>query len=107
MLINYIKIAWRNLFRNKSSALMNIVGLSVGMAAVALIALWIQDELGYDRFYPTTDRLYKVYSKDDFDGEPNIWGRTPGPVMAALKSDVPEVENAVRFAEYSELLSVG
>lgn len=107
MIRNYFKIAWRNLFRNRGFALMNIVGLSVGMAAVALIGLWIQDELGYDRFYPTTDRLFQVYSKDDFDGKPEIWGSTPGPLMAALKSDFPEVEDAVRFTEARELLSVG
>lgn len=107
MIRNYFKIAWRNLFRNRGYALINIVGLSVGMAAVALIALWIQDEMAYDRSYPTTDRLYQAYSKDDFDGKPEIWGSTPGPLMTAIKTDFPEVEDAVRVSGSNELLTVG
>lgn len=107
MIRNYFKIAWRSLFADKKYAFMNIAGLAAGMAAAILIALWIQDELSFDRLYPTTERLYQVYSKDSFDGEKNIWGRTPGPLMAALNSDFPEIKEAVRFAETSELLSVG
>jgi predicted permease len=107
MIKNYIKIAWRNLFRNRGYAFMNIAGLSVGMAAVVLISLWIQDELVQDRSYPTADRLYKVYSKDTFNGKSQIWGNTPGPVAGAIKTDFPEVEDVVRFSEDSELLTVG
>ncbi|WP_026449602.1 ABC transporter permease [Aequorivita capsosiphonis] len=107
MIRNYFKIAWRSLFADKKYAFMNIAGLAVGMAAAVLIALWIVDELSFDRSYSTTDRLYQVYSKDSFDGKSNIWGRTPGPLVSALKSDFPEVEDAVRFAEDTELLSVG
>ncbi len=107
MILNYFKIAWRNLFRNRGYALINIVGLSISMAAVALIALWIQNEMAYDRSYPTTDRLYQAYSKDDFDGKPEIWGSTPGPLTAAMKSDFPEVEDAVRVIGDNELLTVG
>ena len=107
MLKNYFKIAWRNLFRNRSYALMNIMGLAIAMAAVALVALWIQDEMSYDRFYSTTDRLYQVYSKDDFDGKSEIWGSTPGLLVDAIKSDFPEVEDAVRVMGDSELLTVG
>lgn len=86
---------------------MNITGLSVGMAAVALVALWIQDEMSYDRFYSTTNRLYQAYSKDDFDGKSEIWGSTPGPLVDAVKSDFPEVKGAVRVMGDSELLTVG
>lgn len=107
MFRNYIKIAWRSLFANKKYAFMNIAGLALGMAAAVLMVLWIEDELSFDRIYSTTDRLYQVYSKDSFDGKPNIWGRTPGPLMPALNSDFPEVEEAVRFAGDSELLTVG
>lgn len=107
MIRNYIKIAWRSLFADKKYAFMNIAGLALGMAAAVLMGLWIQDELSFDRGYNTTDRLYQVYSKDNFDGKPNIWGRTPGPLVSALKSDFPEVEDAVRFADDTELLSFG
>ncbi|MEO5909265.1 MAG: ABC transporter permease [Pelobium sp.] len=107
MIKNYFKIAWRNLFRNKTYALINIVGLAVGIAATMLIALWVQNELNYDRIYSTTDRLGQVYSSDSFDGKPSIWSSTPGPLAPALKADYPEIEDAVRFTKNTYLLTAG
>ena len=52
MIKNYLKIAWRNLIRNKASALINIGGLAVGMAVAMLIGLWIWDEVSFDSGYP-------------------------------------------------------
>ena len=49
MLKNYLKIAWRSLLRNKSFSLINIAGLAIGMAAAALIVLWIDNEVRYDQ----------------------------------------------------------
>ncbi len=60
MLRNYLLIAVRNLFRQKFHSLINILGLSVGIAATLLILLWVQDELSYDRFHDHADRLYQV-----------------------------------------------
>jgi hypothetical protein len=51
MIKNYLKIAWRNLIKNKTHSLINIVGLSVGMAVAMLIGLWIWDELSFNTYH--------------------------------------------------------
>ena len=58
MFINYLKITLRNLLRNKLSSTINILGLAVGMACFILIALWVQDELSYDKFHTNKEDLY-------------------------------------------------
>lgn len=107
MIKNHIKIAWRALSGKKGFTSLNIIGLSVGMAAAILIALWIQSEYSYDRMYSTTDRLYQIYNKATFNGEPSAYANTPGPLVPALKADYAEFEDAVRLASDECLLSVG
>ena len=60
MLRNYLKIALRTLRRRRSYAALNVGGLAVGLAAVLLIGLWVQDELSYDDFHEKSDRTYRV-----------------------------------------------
>lgn len=74
MIKNYIKIAWRKLWKNKVYSLINILGLALGISVTLIIALWVNSELKYDRFYTITDRLYQVYTRDAFDGEQHTWG---------------------------------
>jgi putative ABC transport system permease protein len=107
MLQNYLKIAWRNLIRAKTYASINIAGLAVGMAASALIFLWVQSELNFDRFYSKTDRLFQVYNRDKFSGVTQAWGATPIPLAPALKQDYPDIEDATRFRPISFLLIAG
>lgn len=61
MIRNYVKIAARNLLRNKVFSFINIFGLALGLACSMLILLWVQDELNWDRFHPDVDQLYRVY----------------------------------------------
>src|SRR3546814_15714261 len=74
MISNYIKIAWRNLMRDKGFAFVNIFGLTIGMKAVTAIALWIQHELTIDRSHRHTDRLYQVFTSDEFQGDKHYSG---------------------------------
>jgi putative ABC transport system permease protein len=60
MFTNYLKIAWRSLLKNKGFSIINIVGLAIGLSCFLLIALYVVDELSYDRFYPNADRIYRV-----------------------------------------------
>jgi putative ABC transport system permease protein len=60
MFRNYFKTAFRNLKRNKAYAFINILGLSLGLASVILILLYIKDEVSYDRFHRDVDRIYRV-----------------------------------------------
>ncbi|MEP7278529.1 MAG: ABC transporter permease [Bacteroidota bacterium] len=69
MFKNYLKIAFRNLWKRKGYSFINILGLATGMASAMLIMLWIQNESGYDRLYKNTDRLYTMYNRDKFNNE--------------------------------------
>jgi hypothetical protein len=60
MITNYLKIAWRNLFANKQFSLLNLIGLSTGLASAILIFLWVNDEMHVDKFNEKDSRLYKV-----------------------------------------------
>ncbi|MDX5419678.1 MAG: ABC transporter permease, partial [Hymenobacteraceae bacterium] len=62
MLRNYLKTAYRNLFRHKAFSLINISGLALGLTACLLIGLFVYDELQYDRFVPEGDRVYRLYN---------------------------------------------
>ncbi|HEX2975002.1 MAG TPA: ABC transporter permease [Bacteroidales bacterium] len=74
---------------------LNVFGLSLGLAAVIYISIWVSSELGYDSFFPNADRIYRVESLINFSGDPSVWTITPAPVAASVKKDFPEVEDAV------------
>jgi len=105
MLKNFFKITFRNLWRSKGFSAINIAGLAIGMAAAILILLWVQHELGTDRFYKHTGRIYKIYSRDKFDGEMRAYGSTPEVMAPEIKQNYPDVEDAVRFRNVTFLVS--
>lgn len=95
MFKNYLKIAFRNLRWHKTFSLINISGLAVGMACFILITMWVQDELNYDRFHENGNEIYRVLIERKEGGFSTT---TPHPLAAALKRDIPEILNVVRFA---------
>jgi putative ABC transport system permease protein len=97
MLINYLKVAVRSIMRNKLLSFINIAGLAIGLTAGILIYMWVQDELSYDRFHKHADDIYRVVETQFYTGEPFYVAVTPGPLAAKLKSDYPEIVNAVRM----------
>lgn len=108
MFKNYIKIAWRNITKSKSYALINIGGLGIGMAASILILIWVQFELSVDRFHKNSDRIYAVWRNGEMQGEVFSWDYTPAPYAPALKEQYPEVEAVARITEWDpQLLTVG
>lgn len=96
MLRNYVKIALRNLRNNRLFSTLNIVGMGVAMAAVALMGLYIAHELSYDRFHAHADRIVRVVHYASWPGGNLQLAPTSAPYAAALKSDYPEVEKTVR-----------
>jgi len=66
MFRNYIKTAWRNLIRDKAYVIINIIGLSVGIAASLIIGLYIFNELSYDKFHKDSERIYRIYVDGSF-----------------------------------------
>lgn len=85
MIKNYLKTAWRNLVKNKVHSLINIVGLSVGMAVAMLIGLWVWDELSFDKFTPNYDHIGKVIQNVTNNGEVQTWESVPYPLAAELR----------------------
>ncbi|WP_020606313.1 ABC transporter permease [Spirosoma spitsbergense] len=98
MLTNYLKIAFRNLWKNRLFSSLNIVGMGIGMTAVALMGLYIAHELSYDRFHANADRIVRVVQYATWPGGNLQLAPTSAPFAAALKSDYPEVEKTVRFS---------
>lgn len=107
MIRNYLKIALRNLRRERGFAFLNISGLSIGMAAAILILLWIQNEMSMNRAFPKTDWIYLMYNRDTFSGEKHAWGTTPKIMASTLKKDYPDVEDAVRMSWADFLFTAG
>jgi len=108
MLKNYLKIAFRNLLRNKAFSFINILGLAIGMASAILILLWIQNEMSYDQFHEKKDRIYEAWNRANFSGKLQCWNTTPKILSKALSGDIPEVEEATRVNWPSNyLFSVG
>ena len=98
MIRNFFKVAFRNLFRNKAFSIINIAGLSIGMASAILILLWIQNEISYDRFHANGDCLYEVFDNDVADGKINTGVTTPEIMAPVLKYDIPEIDKVSRIS---------
>lgn len=104
MFRNYLKIAVRNLLKNKGFSFINILGLSVGMASAILILLWINHEMSYDQFHEKKDRIYEAWNKDTFSGKLQCWNTTPKIFARTVERDFPEVEMATRVNWSSNFL---
>ncbi|KAA8484448.1 putative ABC transport system permease protein [Arcticibacter tournemirensis] len=104
MIRNYLKIAFRNLWRHKGFSFINILGLAVGMTAFFLIFLYVSMELSYDNFHKKADRIYRIIS--DIKTPTEIL-KASGPSWAVpphLKLDFPEIESFVRISNASLLV---
>ncbi|RAV30637.1 ABC transporter permease [Sinomicrobium soli] len=104
MIRNYLKIAWRNLWKNKGYSLLNIGGLAIGMAAAILILLMVRQERSMDMFHHKKDRLYIAGNQSEFDGETATWFATPKPLAPALKEEFPEIVHTARYTSNSDFL---
>jgi putative ABC transport system permease protein len=106
---NYLKIAIRNLLKNKLFSFINISGVAIGLACFLLLALYVKDELSYDRFHTNADRIYRLsrtfLSKD---GTASIrLGHAAPPFGPLIKQDFPEVEQVVRLLETGASVKYG
>ena len=97
MLKNYIKIAWRNLLRNKTFSIINIAGLAIGLCCFLLIALYVLDELSYDKFNENADRIYRINSDIRFGGTELNIAESSDMTGQVLKKDYPQVEQYTRI----------
>jgi putative ABC transport system permease protein len=104
---NYLKIAWRNLVKDRQFSLLNLAGLSTGIACVILIYLWITDERSIDRFNEKDSQLFQVIKTSyNSDGTVETHETTPGLLAQSMVQAIPEVEYAIPVStEPSGLLS--
>jgi putative ABC transport system permease protein len=97
MLRNFLKLALRNMWKQKGYSFLNIFGLALGMACSILILLWIRDEKSTDNYHDNGDRLYSIYERQYYDGKIQAGFFSPGVLSDELKKVLPEVEMASGF----------
>jgi putative ABC transport system permease protein len=97
MLKNYIKTAWRNLLKNKFYSIINITGLTVGLAIGILILLWVQDEFSFDTFHKQAPNIYRLELFGGTGTSRQIYSIGVAPIGPMAKQELPEVTDAVRI----------
>jgi putative ABC transport system permease protein len=97
MIKNYLVVAWRNLVKNKVYSFINITGLAIGLASFLLIALYMMDELSYDRYNDKADRIYRINSDIRFGGGDLHLPVTSDMMGQLLKKDYPMIEQYTRI----------
>jgi putative ABC transport system permease protein len=97
MLKIYLKIAWRNLAKNKLYSLINIGGLTIGIVSCILIGLYVSNELSYDRFNKNADHLVRVTTEYTVDGTKHQIGTTASMEGPRLASAFPQIASYVRI----------
>jgi putative ABC transport system permease protein len=108
MIRSYLKVAWGNLWKNKTFSFINILGLALGMACSLLIMIWVQDELRMDRFHQHDSRLYRVMENQQYTGVVNTYASTPGILAENIVKDIPEIQLASQILwENTPLFTVG
>lgn len=108
MLKNYLKIAFRSIWKQRFYAFINIAGLTLGMMVCLLIALFVIDELSFDRFHERADHLYRIVEVQHYSGqEPFPVAVTPPPLAPSLVETYPEIIKATRVNQVGATFRVG
>jgi putative ABC transport system permease protein len=103
MIKSYLKIALRNLKIHKAYSFINIFGLAIGMTCCIFIALYVQDELSYDRYHEKAARIFRLVPDLETDSEPRLLAQGSPPMAPFIKAEFPEVVDVVRFFKTSGL----
>jgi putative ABC transport system permease protein len=104
MFKNFLKVALRNLWKNKAFSAINIAGLSVGLAVCLLIVLYVKDELSYDRYNTQSVNIYRVDADIYFNGTQFISAASPAPLAPTLMKDYPQIVQYVRLRNFGDIL---
>jgi putative ABC transport system permease protein len=103
MFKNFLKVALRNLWKNKAFSAINIAGLSVGLAVCLLIVLFVKDELSYDK-YNQSENIYRVDADISFNGTQFISAVSPAPLVPTLMKDYPQIVQYARLRDFGNIL---
>lgn len=104
MIKNFLKAAFRNLWKTKGYSFLNIFGLAVGIAAASLIFLWVEDELSHNDHFENKKDLHIVKSKQTYDGVSYVFESTQGPLASAIKAEITGIKHAIRMDWGSSML---
>ena len=96
--------SFRSIKRNLSFSLINISGLSLGLALVIILLIWLQFEFSFDKFHKNADRIFRVVVEFNSGRTPDNFAGTPAPLGEALKNQIPEVVDYVRFGSLGRTL---
>lgn len=108
MFKNYLKIAWRTLWKNKAYSALNIFGLAIGITCAAFILLWVEDELSFNSAFEKQEQIYYVPTNQKYEGEwRTFFQATPGPLAKVLKEEIPEIVGSARTKGDNLLFEVG
>ena len=108
MLENYLRIAFRNLSKNKVFSAINVLGLAVGMAVAMVIGLWIWDEISFNHYYKNHERIGELVSIETFNGVTTSEEYASVPMAAALRNNYPEqIKQASLTREINAGLQIG
>jgi len=100
MIKNYLKIAFRNLYRNKLYSLLNIVGLAIGIACCILIFFYVQNELSYDKYHEHSDNIHRIILDFAIQDRTIHTATTTFAYGPMLKNDFPEIIEICRFTSF-------
>ncbi len=96
MIRNYLKIALRNMRKQKFYTTINVLGLAIGVASSLFISWYVIDEFSYDQFHQQADQVYRVTTRWGDDPQTDLFATTPPPLYEAIKAEIPEVETVAR-----------
>lgn len=99
MIQNYIKIAWRNLKKDSTFSIINILGLSIGLAITILLFLFVVHERSFDQMYANKENIYRVLLHTE-NGSQEIWPSAPPAIAPAVQNAIPEVKKAARMVKH-------
>ncbi|HNR08232.1 MAG TPA: ABC transporter permease [Saprospiraceae bacterium] len=101
---NYLFSAWRNLIKNKAFSFINISGLALGLSVCLLLMLFIRSEFSYDRFHAKSERIYRAWLHEVYEGQTFTNTQTPIPLGPVLKENLPDIEAFCRVYQFNSLL---
>ncbi len=104
MLKNFIKVAFRNILKQKSFAFINVLGLTTGVAAFLLMSFYVVDEWSYDKFHENSQKIYRVHLRGVMGGQEANVPVTCYPLAKTLVSEIPEVEQATRLDQLGDVV---
>ena len=107
MIRNYFKTAFRHLQKNKLYAIVNVLGLAIGVTSCILIGIYIWHELSYDRFHKNKDRIVRVTWEYNFGDAETKTATTGTKVGPQFQRSFPEVESFVRLMKYPRVIAYG